>query len=279
MVDRSICRGHFASVICTLFIALHGVVVSAAEATFPGKKSDWKSYDRYDFKIRDRDVLVVTPKTPAEGKPWIWRGRFFGHRPEVDLALLAHGFHVVYMDVPEMLGSPDAVRHWLACYEYLTNEHGFSRTPALEGMSRGGLYVFNFAAAHPDKVACIYADAAVCDFKSWPGGKGRGRGSPADWKFVLQAYHFACEEEALACDKNPIDNLEPLAAKKVPIICVCGDKDEVVPYDENTGILKERYEKLGGSITVIMKPGVGHVHGLDAPQPLVDFILKHTGVK
>jgi hypothetical protein len=36
-------------------------------------------------------------------------------------------------------------------------------------MSRGGLIIYNCAVANPEKVAAIYGDAPVMDFKSWPG--------------------------------------------------------------------------------------------------------------
>ncbi len=53
--------------------------------------------------------------------------------------------------------------------------------------------------------------------------------------------------------------------------------DEVVPIDENTRILGERYRRLGGPITLIVKPGAGHhPHSLRDPTPIVGFILKHT---
>lgn len=58
-----------------------------------------------------------------------------------------------------------------AFHEVLTTEHKLARKVALIGLSRGGLYCYNWATANPDKAACIYADAAVCDLKSWPGGK------------------------------------------------------------------------------------------------------------
>jgi len=55
---------------------------------------------------------------------------------------------------------------------------------------------------------------------------------------------------------------------------VYGDADEGVPWDENTGVLAERYRELGGDITLIPKPGVGHhPHGLEDPTPVVEFIL------
>jgi len=86
----------------------------------------------------------------------------------------------------------------------------------------------------------------------------------------------ASEAEALAYKLNPVDNLAPLVRAHVPIIHIAGDADEVVPYPENTVIVRERYEKLGGKIEVIVKRGFKHhPHGLDDPTPVVQFILKH----
>ena len=56
------------------------------------------------------------------------------------------------------------------------------------------------------------------------------------------------EEEALAYKFNPLDNLAPLAAAKIPIIAVAGDADVVVPMDENISIVESRYRELGGEI-------------------------------
>jgi len=245
-------------------------------AAFPGKKTVWNGYDRYDFVYDGRNCIAVTPREAAAGRPWIWRARFFGHEPQTDLALLAKGFHLVYMDVVELFGNPEAVAHWNAFYKYLTGEHGFARKAAMEGMSRGGLYIYNWAAENPEKVSCIYADAPVCDIRSWPGGKGRAPGSAALWKQCLAAYGLT-EQQAAGFKGNPIDHLEPLARAGVPLLHVVGDADEVVPVEENTTILEARYKKLGGSITVIHKPGVGHhPHSLKDPAPIVRFILEHT---
>jgi pimeloyl-ACP methyl ester carboxylesterase len=74
-----------------------------------------------------------------------------------------------------------------------------------------------------------------------------------------------------------VGNIAPLAEHNVPILHVYGDADEVVPWEENTGVVAERYKALGGSVELISKPGVGHhPHGLDAPSPIVDFIMQHT---
>lgn len=263
---------HRLTVVCWLLLAGF-----AQGGQLPGNRSAYHGFDRYDFIVDGCKAVVVAPKEPAAGRPWIWRAEFFDHRPETDLALLAKGFHLAYIAVGNTFGCPDAMAHWDVFYRTLTGEHGFSHKPALEGLSRGGLYCFNWAAAHPDQVGCIYADNAVMDFKSWPAGQGKGKGSPRDWAKLLQDYHFASEAEALAYAKNPVDNLAPLAGAKVPLLLLCADADDVVPYAENGAVVAERYQKLGGSVQVMVKKGLGHhPHGLDDPTPIVEFVLAHT---
>ncbi len=243
---------------------------------FGGDVTDYHGFSRYELTVDGCRAIVVAPRKAMAGLPWVWRAEFFDHRPELDLALLEKGFHLAYIEVGNTFGAPSAMRHWDAFYKDLTRRFGLSAKPVLEGLSRGGLYIYNWASANPAKVSVLYGDNPVCDFKSWPGGKGQGPGSPGDWKKLQQDYGFRSEEEALAYKKNPVDNLAPLARARVPIIHLAGDADEVVPYSENTVKIKERYEKLGGSIKVIVKPGFKHhPHGLDDPAPLVEFILAH----
>jgi lysophospholipase L1-like esterase/pimeloyl-ACP methyl ester carboxylesterase len=249
-------------------------------APFPGRKTEWKGFDRYDFEMDGKPAIVVAPKQPLAGRPWIWRGEFFGTAAEPDAALVEKGFHLAYLRVPDMFGSPDAVEYWNHFYRELTGKYGLAKKPALIGLSRGGLYCYNWAIANPDKVACIYADAPVCDFKSWPGRHLKHpeqTDGKAQWAKLLAVYHFKSDEEAVAYRGNPVDNLKPLADAKVPLLHVYGDADTVVPWEENTGVIAERYRQLGGSITLIPKPGGDHhPHGLTDPTPIVEFILKHA---
>ena len=237
------------------------------------KRSFWQGFERLDFVVDGRACLLILPKEPAGGKPWIWRTEFFGHEPQGDLALLAKGFHAAYMDVQNMYGAPVALEHMDRFYEHLIRQYGLSGRTVLEGFSRGGLFAFNWATRNPDKVACLYVDAPVCDFKSWPAGWGKGPGSPADWERCKAVYGLS-DEQARNYRLNPVDNLQALAGAKIPILSVVGDADQTVPVAENTLLVKERYEKLGGPIRVINKPGVGHhPHSLKDPAPIVEFIL------
>lgn len=248
----------------------------ADEPLFPGKQSTWNGFDRYDFDVDGKPALVVVPRTPAAGRPWVWHGEFFGHRPEPDIALLGRGFHVVYLRIPNLFGAPQAIEHWNAFYQLLTERHGLAPQAALVGVSRGGLYCYNWAAANPDRVACIYGDAPVCDLKSWPLGQGKGTGNKDEIPLLLQVHGVATTEELLAKAVSPIDNLAPLAKAKIPLLHVYGDADLGVPWEENTGLLAERYRAVGGEITLIAKSGVGHVHGLDDSTPIIEFIARHA---
>lgn len=240
----------------------------------PASTSQWNGYPRIDFKIGNRSAILVQPKSPAPGRPWIWRTEFFGHEPQADIALLGKGFHLAYIDVQNLYGAPVALDAMDELYGYLLKTHQLSPKTTLIGMSRGGLFAFNWAALHPDRVASLYVDAPVCDFKSWPGGKGKGPGSPTDWNRLLTAYNLT-EPAALAYPKNPVDNLASIAKAGIPILAVIGQEDEVVPVSENIDLIEKRYLALGGRIQVIRKPGgKHHPHSLKDPAPIVDFIVE-----
>jgi pimeloyl-ACP methyl ester carboxylesterase len=219
---------------------------------------------------------LVQPRTPLPGKPWVWRTMFWDAFPTADLALLNAGFHLAFVDVGNTFGCPDAMKHFDAFHAAMTTHFQLSGKPALEGLSRGGLYAYRWAYVNTDKVGCIYGDAPVCDMKSWPGGKGKGTGSPADWQKAIESYHFASEQQMMEFQGNPIDILAPIAAAHIPILHVCGDADKTVPESENTDIVRTRYLALGGDFALIVKEGCDHhPHGLSNPKPIVDFILSH----
>jgi len=242
-------------------------------------QSQWKGFERIDFTLGGRSCLLVKPKAAARNNPWIWRTEFFGHEPQGDSMLLEKGYHVAYIDVQNMYGAPVGLDHMDKLYGFLTAAYNLNKQVVLEGFSRGGLFAFNWAARHPDKVACIYGDAPVLDFKSWPGGKLSGPGSPGDWARLLQVYGLT-EPEAMAYRLNPVDNLAPLARARIPLLFVCGDADKVVPLAENAALAEKRYRKLGATVKLISKPGVDHhPHSLADPTPIVDFILKYSLVK
>lgn len=240
-------------------------------------QSLWHGHKILDTDLNGRNFKIVFPDKPNENRDWVWRARFWGHEPQTDLALLERGFHVAYVDVAGLFGNEEAIAVWDQFYKKMTSDYQLNPKVVLEGFSRGGLIVYNWANRNAEKLACIYADAPVCDFKSWPMGLGKSAGSEAAWKACLAQYGFS-EEEALVFKGNPVDHMDNLAIAEVPILHVVGDADAVVPVSENTGLVKTRLGELGWEMKVLHKPGVGHhPHSLKDPKPIVDFILTHTG--
>ena len=108
---------------------------------------------------------------------------------------------------------------------------GLSAKPALEGVSRGGLHAYRYAATRPGRVACIYADVPVMDLKSWPLKDAKSKGPLAD---AVEFYGFADEAALVAYDGDPLDLLGPIAKAKIPLRHVISSNDLVVPAGENT---------------------------------------------
>lgn len=103
-------------------------------------------------------------------------------------------------------------------------------------MSRGGEYAYAWATAHPDKVACIYADN--------PGG-----------------------------NREALSKLSELAAAEVPLLHVCGSIDPLL--EKFSSVIESVYQQFGGRISVMIKDGVGHhSHSLRDPKLIADFITQ-----
>ncbi|HUP79330.1 MAG TPA: prolyl oligopeptidase family serine peptidase, partial [Pirellula sp.] len=238
----------------------------------------WQGFNKTEFLVEGRKAFLIQPTKSASGNPWIWRTEFFGHQPQADIALLNKGFFVAYVEMQNLYGGPLSMSVMDKMYAHVTTENKLSNKTVLEGFSRGGLFALNWAARNPEKVVCIYNDAPVCDFTSWPGGKGRGKGSSADWERLKKVYEFNNDEEATKSKLNPIHQIESLAKAKIPLLHVCGATDDVVPIEENSLLVQQRYQALGGSMTVISKPHCNHhPHSLEDPTRIVNFVLTHSG--
>ncbi len=253
----------------------------ALAASFEGERSDWQGYVRTQFSVDGRACFVIEPRSPATGRPWVWRARFPGYHAEIDQLLLDQGYHIAHINTGGMLGSPQSMKYWEAFYTLMTNRHGLNSKVVLYGVSRGGLFIYRWAKQHPESVACIYADTPVCDFKSWPGGRGTGKGDEKTWARLLREYGFQDDNEALAYQNNPIDQLEGIAKHQIPIMHIVTENDEIVPPSENTYLLRSRLESLGHTPfhVVSIKEGprlFGHHFDLNHPEIGVAFIKKHS---
>ncbi|MCE7062859.1 SGNH/GDSL hydrolase family protein [Dyadobacter sp. CY343] len=260
-----------------LIICLSGRI---SYAQIVEKKTSWKGFDKIEFTFENREAWYVKPAKAIPGNPWVWRAHFPTWHTEMDSILLSRGFHIAYVNTNDMFAHPQAMQVWDAFYDYLVKEKQFALKVALEGVSRGGLYVYGWGKRNPDKVSCIYAEAPVCDPKSWPGGKGKGPGSEKDWDLWLKLFGKS-EEEALKFNDIPLNDLAGLAAFKVPIVHVIGLQDKLVPPAENSDLLVKTYQQLGGPVSVYpMTRGEqkldGHHFPIEHPEFFANFIEQNS---
>lgn len=270
---------HFSALLLFTLLFAFGGELLAEEGAWYERETNWNGFAQYHFQIKGKAAYIVAPNKPLEGNPWIWRARFPGYHAEMDVALVGKGFHLGYVDVAGLFGSPKAMEIADAFYLFATEKRKLAEKPCLEGVSRGGLVVYNWAAKHPEKVACIYCDTPVLDIKSWPGGMGKGVGHAATWRQCLAAYEFT-EAEALAYQNNPIDHAEILAKAKIPILHIVSENDRIVPPIENTYVLQSKLKDHGHAMEIIsVKEGTekssGHHFTHPEPGRVVEFILKH----
>lgn len=195
--------------------------------------------------------------------------------------MLATGWHTAYLETGEMLGCDAALDLWDAFYDEVTKNRGLGARPALEAVSRGGLYAYRYAARHPERIAALYADTPVLDLKSWPGGKGKGVGAPQVWKVAFERYGFQSDAEALAYNQNPLDLLPVIAKAKIPLRHVISLNDRVVPADENTLEAQRRLKKLGVTMDLVTIPegtaeSQGHHFPLVGIPESAEFFKRHT---
>lgn len=183
---------------------------------------------------------------------------------------LAKGITVAGYNQGDVRGSDRASTKFTHFYDAVV-ARGFSSKPILLGQSRGGFTMLNWAYRNPACVGGFAGIYPVCNITSWPLKNAR--------QSVLAEYGLSESEILHELDKlNPIENLQELAKNNVPLYLVYGDNDLVVPHSENSLVVKENYERLGGSVEVKLVPGSGHTGGpfYFNEQSLADFIIRHA---
>ena len=230
------------------------------------------------FEVNGRTAFVMPSEQPAKGAPWVWYAPTLRAHPDSSHAfyfesLLAQGVAIAGYDLGDVRGSARSSQQFTAFYDAMV-EKGYSTKPILLGQSRGGLMMLCWAFRNPGKVGAFAGIYPVCNLTSWPLQQVKGS--------VLADYGLSEEElmQSLAT-LNPPENLAGLAENGVPMFMVHGDVDTVVPYEENSGRIKEAYEQVGGEIEVKVVPGKGHevVPEFFHSRELLEFIFEQAGQK
>ena len=193
---------------------------------------------------------------------------------EADMVRL--GWHLAYIQNETRWGTVADQDMRAEFVRFLQAEFSLAEKCIPVGMSCGGLHAVCFAARHPELVAAMYLDAPVMNLLSCPLGLGKGRRSEDAWQEVRRAYGVD-ESGILAFREHPIDRLEPVLKSRIPVLMICGDADEIVPYEENGALLEKKYRALGIEFELHVKPGCGHhPHGLENNDAVINFMLRHA---
>lgn len=207
------------------------------------------------FRVAGRPAFVIPADATRapKAKPWVWYAPTLPGLPGPEEKwmfdqFLDAGIAIAGIDVGESYGSPAGRRLFTDLYEEMTRVRGYSTKPVLLGRSRGGLMTLCWAVENPNKVGAFAGIYPVCNIASYP---GTAKAAPA---YKMEP----SELEAHLSEHNPIDHLAALARAGIPLFAIHGDSDSVVPLEANSGLMRERYAALGGSMQLIVPPGQGH---------------------
>jgi pimeloyl-ACP methyl ester carboxylesterase len=237
-----------------------------------GAEEEKVSAPHQTFEVAGHTAHLYAAPQPAEGKPWLWyaptiNGVSLAGRRVYFEGLLKGGVSIAGYDLGEVRGAPGSSAQFSLFYEEMVRR-GFDRRPVLLGQSRGGLMMLAWGFRNPEKVRAFVGIYPVCNLGDW---------AMKNVPVTLADYGISEEEMRRDLTRyNPIDNLKPLLEHKVPMFVLHGDSDQAVPYDQNTRLLKERYEAGGGQITVKLIPGEGHAASpaFFEDRDLLAFVLK-----
>ncbi len=224
-----------------------------------------EKYESDEFMINDRKCVVVRPNVEPNGE-WIVRPAFMGAFPYVDDSLLCRGYTFAFYDVTHDYGSPKAQSDFIDFYEEVKEQYNLSDKFIMEGFSRGGFFALMYSIYHPEQIDKLYVDAPVCDLHSWPMRQDKKLYHDADsiWQ--------SCGIDIDSIADFPIRTIDTLINRNIPIICVYGDNDTIVPYRENFGRIQL---PQGMRYKVIRKEGCGHhPHSLQECGEIVDFLTR-----
>jgi len=239
----------------------------------------WNGFEYKKFLFEGHKAKVVLPKAESFCGHLAVKTEYWDSAIEAaEIELLNRGFVLCYIENDNRFGMNEDLDRKARFIRYVQRQYGLSSKCVPIGMSCGGLIAIKFAARYPELIHCLYLDAPVMNYMSWPCGFGIGH---ADWselqEEVLGALKLDNLSQLLTYRDMPMDHLHELVENRIPVILVSGDSDQLVPYVENGILLERAYKDAGITLEVYIKPGGDHhPHGLPDGTPIIEFIISNT---
>lgn len=237
----------------------------------------WRGYQYRKLQFENREAIIVYPEEGTTNGYLAVKTEYWEAFPEaIELPLLENGFYLCYIKNDNRFGLDVDLDRKARFIRYVQYEYGLKNKCIPVGMSCGGMIAIKLAARYPELIQCLYLDAPVVNYMSWPCGFGIGKGVSGNYSEILNALGLQNISQLIACRDMPLDRLPVLVENKIPVVMVSGDWDQTVPYCENGVFLEKAYKEAGVEIEVYIKPnGDHHPHGLADPKVVLDFIMRH----
>lgn len=236
------------------------------------KNINWRGFNGIEFTFEGKKAILIKPIKP-NGRFMI-KTEYFDAFADLEVEMLNRGWHLSYIENDNRWGEPIDVNRKARFVKFISEEFNLDAKCLPVGLSCGGMFAIKLTAVCPERICALYLDAPVMNLLSVAGGFGNAHKNP----FMQTEYVRATGRsliELLSYREHPIDQMHVALENDIPIVMVAGDKDTVVPYEENGKLLEDFYNKNGGKITVFIKENCDHhPHGLDNPKELADAIEK-----
>ena len=240
-------------------------------------KETWFGYEAAHFSFEDRDAYLVFPKTVRKGAAWALKTEYRDAFPDVELRLLAEGFHVAFLKNKNRWATREECDAKARFVRFLSETYHLSPKCIPVGMSCGGGIAVKFGGLYPELIQCMLIDAPVLNFCSIPGKTGNQIYENMWNKEFTLAYPGIQRYQLPGWQEHPICFTDVLIANRIPVLLVYGKEDQTVLYSENGLLLEQAFEGTD-LLTTIPVTGRGHhPHGMIGDnQVIVDFILSHS---
>lgn len=238
----------------------------------------WYGYEMTRFSFEGRDAILVAPKVTRPGAPWALKTEYWDAFPDVETRLLDAGFHVAFVKNKNRWATREECDAKARFVRFVSATYGLNSKCVPVGMSCGGAYAVKFAGLYPELVQCLFIDAPVLNFCSIPGKPGNSVYENMWEREFSRVYPGLGRWQLPGSNEHPICQADSLVANRIPVVMSYGLEDLTVLYEENGKLLEDAFAGTG-LLTVLPVGARGHhPHGLiNNNQPIVDFILKHTG--
>lgn len=234
----------------------------------------WNGFEKKEFIFEGRKAILIVPDKNKKTNKWLLKTEYWDAFPNFEIEMVKCGWHLAFIQNKNRWCPDEDLDLKKRFADFLAKEHGLCRKCVPVGMSCGGLFAIKFAAKYPEYISALYIDAPLLNLLSYPACLGIAKGDA--WEEFVNAVGVSMSE--LICYReHPIDKLPILIQNDIPIVMVYGKADTRVPYCENGALLEKYYNYYGGKLLTIGKEGCEHhPHGLENPQPIIDFIMKYS---